>query len=386
MALSLSSSYCELAYDPYYGYYCKGIESFDNFYGSSTRYGGCMTYSRSGANSFNNSVDLWYNPNYYAYGYGDYTHGSVRKPGNNHPHGYDWESKPGNMERIFHPRNAINDNSPGGYGAVNKYYIPTSLKSAILLDESIALGLSTIETVELTNSEKNIVENMTNCIVTEKQDTFLMKYDLWKEKCKLPEYSKHSNPKYLTTMAEYKELKKFCDANGETMWPLLFKKFEEGDYLAMNAIEDIVMQKKIDVLNTVKKGNNLKSSTTSGAVIVRTPEGNTMKFIKELLKSNSEINTNINEGISYSNSNDFNVYPNPTNNQSRIQFDLEKSSRVSILVLDLNGRVISNPTVNEFLDAGKHSYHLNINNEAGIYLVKLIIDGKVSVKKVISTK
>lgn len=99
--LSLSSNYCELAYDSYYGYYCKGPESFDNFYESPNRYAGCMAYTNSGANSSNSVVDLWYNPNYYDYGYGDYTHGSVRKPGNNHPHGYDWESKPGTMERIF---------------------------------------------------------------------------------------------------------------------------------------------------------------------------------------------------------------------------------------------------------------------------------------------
>lgn len=105
-------------------YYVQGnpLASFDNYYGNNpVRYSGSegWTYTRTGATSSNNQIDLW-SLN------GSYTHGSVnarwdnipiRLPANGHPHGYDWESKPVPAMRTFHPRYALNGNA---YGNVDK--------------------------------------------------------------------------------------------------------------------------------------------------------------------------------------------------------------------------------------------------------------------------
>ncbi|MDO8928516.1 MAG: hypothetical protein Q7W54_05970, partial [Bacteroidota bacterium] len=82
------------------------LRSFDNFYSNKDDdgnvlvrdYGSIMNITRSSATSSNASVALW------GFGSEYYTHGSVKKPANDQPHGYDWESKPGGLMRTFHPR------------------------------------------------------------------------------------------------------------------------------------------------------------------------------------------------------------------------------------------------------------------------------------------
>ena len=77
------------------------LTAFDKFYGNNpARYTGAWTYTRTGATESNSVIDLWANS-------AGYQHGSVKKPGNDHPHGYDWESKPGGAMRTFHPRHAL---------------------------------------------------------------------------------------------------------------------------------------------------------------------------------------------------------------------------------------------------------------------------------------
>ena len=103
------------------------LTAFDNFFGNRDRYGNplcrgeetatgilnqAMNFTRSGASASNGCVALW------QYG-GAFTHGSVTKPGNDQPHGYDWESKPGGLMRSFHPRNALSGSS---YGSISHYY------------------------------------------------------------------------------------------------------------------------------------------------------------------------------------------------------------------------------------------------------------------------
>lgn len=259
-----------------------------------------------------------------------------------------------------------------------------TLKSAILLEESIALGLSAIENVEFSANEKSIVDSMSNKLTTEQKETFSQKFDKWKQKCESPENSMHSNPKFFTTLEEYLDFKTFCELNGQKVWPLLFKKFDDRELIAMIATEDIVMQKNIDILKKIKQENKLKSATTSGAAIVRTQEGNTMKFIKELLKSTTVISKNSSDGISYSNSDEFEIFPNPVSSSSQISFGLNKEAKVTISIIDLNGRVISMPINNEPLQTGDYQYNLNLEEGSkGVYLVKLVINGNVNIKKII---
>jgi hypothetical protein len=139
--------------------------------------------------------------------------------------------------------------------------------------------------------------------------------------------------------------------------------------------------KTYQTLEKVKKDNSLKSSTASGATIVRTPQAFAMKYIKELLKSTKEVTSTGDEGIVYSNSFDFNIYPNPVNDKSLIVFDLPYDANVSIEVIDLSGKALSIPQSNHFLTQGKYNYNLNVPESfMGNCIVRLCINNNVNVK------
>lgn len=358
-------------------YYVAGnpLASFDNFYGNTpdVRYVGAMTYTRTGATDSNSIVDLWRASN------GEYKHASVTKPGNNMPHGYAWESKLGCYWRIFHPRYALNGSL---YGSVSDYYIPTSLKSTMFLDESIARGLSVIENVELSEAEKDTVSQSINAMTNDQKDEFESKYNAWKLTWEKPEISMQSNPRMYAKSKEYNDLIDFCKVLGKTSWPLVFNKIQLNDVpFTINLLIDLTLPENDSVLDKVTKESNLKSATASGAYIVSTPQSYAMRYIKALLKSTKDINAVDDKCITYSNSFKFVIFPNPVNSTSQISFDLEEDSKVSAQVIDLNGRELSVIINRQILKAGNYNYKLNIPaNYQGSYLVKLWVNNKVNVK------
>ncbi len=61
-------------------------------------------------------------------------------------------------------------------------------------------------------------------------------------------------------------------------------------------------------------------------------------------------------------------YPNPFNNSTTISFDLLRSAKISLYVLDARGRVVDKFAENEPMDHGKYTYSWSGNNRAsGIY-------------------
>jgi len=81
---------------------------------------------------------------------------------------------------------------------------------------------------------------------------------------------------------------------------------------------------------------------------------------------------------------DFNIYPNPIDESSVIAFSLMKKQSVNIEVVDVLGRSIGT-VFNGNLDAGEHKYSVgdNVKLSAGIYFVKVNVDGSEFSKKMI---
>jgi PKD repeat protein len=81
----------------------------------------------------------------------------------------------------------------------------------------------------------------------------------------------------------------------------------------------------------------------------------------------------------------FTVYPNPVVDQAQVKFFLAEGADVSLKVYDLLGREIST-IMQEKLSLGEHTYELNTGkagiSKAGIYLVKLRVNGFEKVSKV----
>ncbi len=96
--------------------------------------------------------------------------------------------------------------------------------------------------------------------------------------------------------------------------------------------------------------------------------------------------------INYSTSNatfGLRVYPNPFNTSSRIYFNLPQAAIMDIRIFDVSGKLITVLAQNTLLDAGQHGIvwdGTGMNGSRignGVYLCKLISDGKISTAKII---
>jgi hypothetical protein len=119
------------------------LTSFDNYYANISDGDSLllrhsppvMRFIRAGSYSSSSCIALWGQT---VEGEEQFTHASVRKPSNDQPHGYDWESKIGlYSDRCFHPGDALSDY----YDSILHYYVKSgysdiSMKSAFLQESA----------------------------------------------------------------------------------------------------------------------------------------------------------------------------------------------------------------------------------------------------------
>jgi len=81
---------------------------------------------------------------------------------------------------------------------------------------------------------------------------------------------------------------------------------------------------------------------------------------------------------------EYSVYPNPVSSTSQIYFKLPVDGKVTLDVVDITGRTVKTIFAGD-LNAGEQYYQLNNADfqAAGIYMVRLTVNGVVSTKKVI---
>lgn len=79
------------------------------------------------------------------------------------------------------------------------------------------------------------------------------------------------------------------------------------------------------------------------------------------------------EGLQWDDSVFLSAYPNPFSNQVNLQFDLQQPGEVSIVVLDMQGRIVATITDNRFSE-GSHQINWNAANTSlqnGFYMIRL---------------
>lgn len=388
------NSYWEWPLWVFSDYHVSGdsLACFDMFY-LYPRYYGCGIYSRNGATEFNSVVDLW------GYieedGHIEYTHASIKHGADNHPHGYDWESKIGSLSRIFHPRYALAgdpDEEEGGYGEVFEHYRLvgignpiTSEVSAleegdriITLEESIADGYSVLEHVQFTDVENSLINAKIGDISDSNITQFYTKYQAWKNSC-----SNIHSMFGLYKNSEYDKLLAFCRTFKNSEF-LIYRQLGEGDIFSMLLVCDLILSgnaQNRNILNGIKeenKNNRIKDNVT----IVHSPYSNTMKFVKRLINNTYLQQTrgaiSSNEGIKYSNSDKF--IASTTNNGLMISFNIPEDASISLSVRDLQGHLLTSVLQNKVLEKGSHSYLIETPS-TDICLVCYSVNGNLNVKK-----
>ncbi|HRF99783.1 MAG TPA: T9SS type A sorting domain-containing protein [Bacteroidia bacterium] len=84
--------------------------------------------------------------------------------------------------------------------------------------------------------------------------------------------------------------------------------------------------------------------------------------------------------------NSFVVYPNPSNGNANVSFNIVENNTVNINVYDVLGNLVSTNSANSF-EKGNHTVNLNTANlSSGIYTVSLEINGAKETKKLIINK
>ena len=240
-------------------YNSNPLTAFDNLYSA---YG----YTRSGATVENAGIALWALN-------GAFTHASVTKNANTtKPHGFEWESKCGALERVMHTRDALSGNS---YGSIAYYYRPINASKTIIQTTPEVVDSLPLHTLSTTLKASISLANIAN---------FEEKYSAWKKTWDNPDIAIYSDPKKYTQSEKYSDLLQLCKDYGKASWPLFVEKLIDGDMLTINLIEDLTLSENKSLMDEVKySAINAKSATT------RLPSmySNYVNYCTKLLRSNS---------------------------------------------------------------------------------------------------
>lgn len=347
------------------------LETFDLYF-DTLRYVGCSTFSRQGATDSNSVIDLW--KVYDTDTAWHYTHTSVRKGADNNAHGYDWESKLGNLTRLYHPRNHV---PMWSYGFVCEHYrrVDTGLFSS--LEEAIANGRAAYENVHFTQEEGDYIELQIKRIPLLVLSHFYVLYGKWNETW----YSSpFSDPDMIADCDEYRELLAYC-RNNELLKYAVYKILDEGNVNAICPVKDLTLEDNRALLAKVFEDNRKRPTNDKGVRIFRTMQSNAMLYVKELLREESgRFGSRNNDltGINYSNNDDFSIQL--AGESIVLMFALGNSSRIYADVIDMDGKVIGTFVGNKMLQPDSYMYQCNVPK--GIYLVRYIVNGNVNVKKI----
>ncbi|MFC2086356.1 T9SS type A sorting domain-containing protein [Bacteroidota bacterium] len=360
--------------------------SWDNFFGNiPMRFPLAPTYTREGATYVNAEIAMWIKNR-------KYVHFSVAKPANDQPHGYAWESKRGEMERVFHPKNALSGLT---YGEISGDYYRrvSSSEKTYTFEESLALGLTVKLTVDLTENEKSMLSGMKEEIGSKIVEEFNYKFYRLINKSRTPELKVQSNPAFLYETDEFNELLVFLKQNRNRVLPILFDMiFADNDNVSSElaaVFVGITTTEYSFLMEEVKKEWSNNNYTKEGAYIAPLPMNNTKNYIKKLLvlidgnKADLNIETQtITENVDFDNHNQFSVYPNPVLVKTNVNFVLNKDCSVSLSVYDLSGKLVDNILLNELKGAGSYNIEWYAGNlPSGVYSFNLLAGDKVMNRK-----
>lgn len=135
-----------------------------------------------------------------------------------------------------------------------------------------------------------------------------------------------------------------------------------------------------DNVDFVKIDQNTLSNGLHNLVVTVTDDADLLKVDNHATTHLSTVNWTINKsnlGVklnSFENKISYSMYPNPTTNSFKIEFELDKQSEVSIELNSIDGKKILQ-IENKTIDSGKYSNSINIADlSAGSYLLTFKID------------
>jgi hypothetical protein len=361
------------------------LASFDKFYANTpVRYPGAENYTRTGATAANAAVDLWktvYN----------YTHASVTKPGNSHPHGYDWESKPGSFDRTMHPRNALNNAS--WYGYVSDYYKPTgtfarmagATKNFSTDADAVKAGVAVFDRATLTmeaNEKLRLLVSKTDASFVRQ---FSELYNTW-DKTKAT-HASLSDPAAYCKNREFEALAALSKKNPLATMMLTMDKFVNGnDHFIGQLLWTITNEEHGRLLTEVKAERAANPNDEQGRYKIHGDHDNGVLYVEKILRQLDE-QAAIKPAIELVT---VNVSPNPVKDWFTIKLSVANTSIISVKATSAQTRAMKILLAERELAAGNYQYTLNATGFAGstgdIITIQVMINGAPKVVKVMVAK
>ena len=375
----ITASWIWPPFDPLYSASTE-LGTFDKFYGNMpARYSGAWDYYRAGANVNNAMIDLWK----LGTGTTGYTHASVKKPGNNNPHGYDWESKPGSLDRCFHPRNALNGPD---YGAVTDYYVfggtvarnfenqPNDKETITCDADAVRMGFDVYDNPRLSNAAQLKLNTLLGNTSSTLASDFARKYDAWKNTW--GNFAGASNPEAYTKNHEYDELLSFSRRNIPAVLPLLFSRYIQGDILSTPLLWTLTRPTYDALIEELQRELLENTRNADGKYIIRSTFGNNVMYIEKILR---ELQTTPAFTV--------NVSPNPVSDRMNVDVTLTAESKVSVNITSSRTNAKLSPAREVKLAAGTHRFTVSTRPIAGgtgdIILVQVQVNETVQTVKAV---
>jgi hypothetical protein len=373
--------------DYYSSWYVAGnpLASFDKFYANTpVRYPGAMNYTRTGATAANAAVDLWKTTSVY-------THASVTKPGNSHPHGYDWESKPGSFDRTMHPRNALNNAS--WYGFVNDYYKPTGsfarmagvVKNFATDTDAIKAGVAVFDKAALTTEAQDKLRLLVSKTDAAFARQFNELYDAW-NKTKTANASM-SNPELYCKNTEFETLASFAKKNPNSALVLAMDKFvNQNDHIIGQLLWTLTNERYSKLLDEVKTERAANPNDEQGRYKIHGDHDNGILYVEKILKD-FDLNTEIKPLVELV---QVNISPNPVKDWFSIKLNVTATAKISVKATSAQTRAVKILQPEKELAAGNYEYKMNATGFAGsagdMITVQVMVNGVIQTVKAMVVK
>ena len=358
------------------------LEWLDRFYNNETvinhltnssfsRPMGSIKYIRCDYDNINSVIDIWGKRD--SLGNISVTHASINNPKDGYQHGYDWESKDGDLgPRFFHPREAL---SGGVFGSIVARYQPLNENDNRTRGKSIYEAIADdeikIEDVVIIDKELQHLDSIISEFSIKEVEKFNNLYVKWKYFVNL-EYL-NQNFAYCTNDSTYTKLLDYIKEKPNLRF-MAYKKFVENDIYASILIRDISNvenSKEIEIWHQI-----MQEQAESN--IKRTYTGNINLFIKTMLQ-NEGVETLPETGKTRSNENDINIISN--NEGVTVSIGLEKTSKCIVKAINLQTSQQTILQPESIHQAGEIvcQYFLT----SGAYIIVVVIDGNINAQKVI---
>lgn len=358
------------------------LSSFDRFY-AKERYPGCARYTRKGATEENSVIDLWRKYTFTGNTAQEIiTHASIRRNSDGNHHGYDWESKLGTKERIFHPRYALEGDD---YGKVLYHYrlSDDSPKNPITLDMALAENKAVMDNVALSGHQELFLRSR----ISEIEDDVLSKFnDLYTAWDNVWNNTIHSNLEVIKKDGDsYGNLMKYC-LNNEAVRYLVFDKLNRGITSSIPLFEELYVarvENNRKRLESIHLSNDTEMYDAEGRQIIRTTLVNLKRLLCYLIPYSDQQEVHMENPHSFAG----NIIENEIKIQHAgegvcLSLSLPEASGLTVDILDHKGEFSRRIIHNYQMSAGNYAFNIHLQ-KGKLMLVRININGNIVVRKVL---